>query len=218
MKEGKQLLVDFLNKRVSCPERALKLFEDYLEYLLQANRRINLISRKLTTDEIWTFHFYDSLLPFWYGIDFRCKKVLDLGTGGGLPGIPLAIVEEEMTMHLLDSRLKKMEEVDKIIKKLDLINCHAICSRMEELAGNPIVNEDIETTNYDIIVCRSVAMTGPLLRKIMSLMTEEGFLLLYKAKTLEEVIKQMDITVYDYKDFPGRERKLIKIKKQKVKL
>lgn len=206
------MFIDFIADKCSDREEAVKLFEDYHRLLTEANKRVNLISRKIDPNKIWTFHFYDSLLPLAYNISFSDKKVLDLGTGGGLPGIPLAIMNPDVTMHLLDSRGKKVAEIERMIKKLDLNNCSAICNRLEELGdvGGKLLASDIG--EYDIIVSRSVMMTRSLIKKAISLLSEEGYLLLYKAKEPEEDLRKFDCQIYDDYQLPWGERKLIKVK------
>jgi 16S rRNA (guanine527-N7)-methyltransferase len=118
---------------------ALKdLYEDW-------NMKINVVSRK-DIDELYLRHVLHSL-----GIAKVQKfdpgaKVLDVGTGGGFPGIPLAILFPETTFHLVDSIGKKIRVVDEVVEGLKLKNVKTFNSRVEEIKGN-----------YDFIVSRAVA-------------------------------------------------------------
>ena len=67
-------------------------------------------------EEIWITHFYDSLLPHKL-IDSKKKRILDFGTGGGLPGIPMAIVFPNMQVNLLDGTKKKIMVIDEMIEQ-----------------------------------------------------------------------------------------------------
>ena len=209
MSEEKRTFISFIAGKTDHQEKVIKLFEQYHSLLLEANKRVNLISRKVDPEKLWTFHFLDSLLPLAYNMTFPDKKVLDLGTGGGLPGIPLAIMNSSAEIHLLDSRGKKIVEVERIIKKLDLINCFAFCKRLEEVKADPENGAVSKKGEYDIIVSRSVLMTRTLIKKAKSLLNENGVLLLYKAKELEPDLQKYDCEIFDSYTFPWRERKIV---------
>jgi len=146
---NKEIFRKFL--RENYPEKYnsyLQVFRHYLELILEINSSINLVSRKTSEDEYWTKHFLDSILPH-NSVEFSNKKILDFGTGGGMPGVPLKIVFPTSEMYLLDSRGKKIEALKNIIKKLDLSGCFTIVSRLEDM--NESWNEF-----FDLIVCRAV--------------------------------------------------------------
>lgn len=109
------------------------------------NLKINVVSRK-DIDELYLRHVLHSLgiakvLYFHAG-----AKILDVGTGGGFPGIPLAILFPETQFHLVDSIGKKIKVVDEVVDGLQLKNVRTTNSRVEEVKGN-----------YDFIVSRAVA-------------------------------------------------------------
>ncbi len=215
-KSEREVFSNFLKSYVDDFNLLLAKFTDYHRYLLEANRRVNLISRKVNPEDIWLQHFYDSLLPMAYKFDFKGLKVMDFGTGGGLPGIPLAIVNTEGIFDLVDSRAKKIFEVEKMIKKLDLNNCSAMCERIEEVErNNPLGGK--EAVSYDVIVCRSVKMTRTLLRELMKLLKVNGYLLFYKAKVIEDEILRLNISIYDDVEISWRERRLIKVEYNTLK-
>lgn len=109
------------------------------------NLKINVVSRK-DIDELYIRHVLHSL-----GIakvqNFNSgAKILDVGTGGGFPGIPLAILFPETNFHLVDSIGKKIKVVDEVVEGLNLTNIKTTNSRVEEITGS-----------YDFIVSRAVA-------------------------------------------------------------
>jgi len=100
-------------------EEALGQFLVYLEELKVWSRRINLTS--ITSDEEIIYrHFLDSLTPYGFLKGFECKRLLDVGSGAGFPGIPLKIADPALSVVLLDSVEKKVRFMRHIIRTLGL--------------------------------------------------------------------------------------------------
>ena len=118
----------------------LSQLHDIYEYY---NSKINLISRK-DFENFYLHHVIHSLTLCKF-IENKKLNILDLGTGGGFPGIPLSIFFEKNTFLLVDSISKKIKVLNQIIKKLNLNNVQTLNGRVEE------VND-----KHDIIVCRAV--------------------------------------------------------------
>ncbi len=108
------------------------------------NSRINVISRK-DISEIYTNHVLHSLAIVQFTTFTKGTKILDVGTGGGFPGIPLAIMFPEVSFHLIDSIGKKIKVVDAVTKALNLKNITTQQVRVEDLKAR-----------YDFIVSRAV--------------------------------------------------------------
>lgn len=145
----------------------LKL-EMYVSLLLQANRSVNLISRQ-NEENVWSHQILHSISPAFL-LDFhQIKNILDLGTGGGLPGIPLKIIFPSMDFTLVDSILKKVNVVARILQKLDLQGISIVCSRAEDLAKTAH-----HARRYDVVVSRGVAPLKKLIEWSAPLLTRSA--------------------------------------------
>jgi len=126
-------------------EEQIAQFEAMQELYKDWNLKINVVSRK-DIEELYLRHVLHSL-----GIakiqGFKPDaNILDVGTGGGFPGIPLAILFPETHFHLVDSIGKKIKVVDEVVEGLQLKNVKTTNARVEEIKGN-----------YDFILSRAVA-------------------------------------------------------------
>lgn len=115
------------------------------------NKKVNVISRK-DIDNLYLHHVLHSLSIAKVFSFKKGSKILDIGTGGGFPGIPLAIMFPNVHFVLVDSISKKMMVVEKIINELNLQNIKHLCLRAEK------VND-----KFDFVVSRAVA---PLLKLV----------------------------------------------------
>jgi len=184
--------------------QAVKLFTGYYQELLAWNQRVNLISRK-DEDQIVSRHFLESI-GFLKACDFPSQaRVLDLGSGAGFPGIPMALIRPDLSMILVESTKKKAEFLRHIVKKLDLNNIQVINKRMENMAN--------EIHPVDAIVARSVASLSKLFKwSHTCLKSSQGRLVTIKGeqyqKELHILLKQIrsDIqikySVEPYDPFP----------------
>lgn len=165
------------------------LYEDW-------NLKINVVSRK-DIDELYLRHVLHSL-GIAKIIEFKPgTKVMDVGTGGGFPGIPLAILYPETQFHLVDSIGKKIKVVDEVVAGLGLENVKTTHGRVEELKGT-----------YDFIVSRAVAQMETFVRwnkgkinKKQNHALKNGILYLKGGDLTEELEKYTSATVYNLPDF-----------------
>lgn len=119
---------------------------------LEWNQRINLISRK-DTESFELKHVVHSLAIHRFIRFYKGARVLDLGTGGGFPGIPLAICHPDVHFTLVDSIEKKIKAVEDMVQQLGLKNVVVLRSRAEELPQE-----------FDYVVSRAVAPMPDLVR------------------------------------------------------
>ena len=187
----------FKNLTVKQTEQFEKLQELYEDW----NLKINVVSRK-DIDELYLRHVLHSLgiakiIQFKPG-----SKVMDVGTGGGFPGIPLAILFPETQFHLIDSIGKKIKVVDEVVAGLGLENVKTTHGRVEE-----------DKDTYDFIVSRAVAQMETFVRwnkgKIAKKQNHElknGILYLKGGDLTEELklytsAKTYDLPAYFEEDF-----------------
>mgnify|MGYP001566599880 FL=1 len=148
----------------------------YVELLLMWNSKINLISRKNDSSPFLS-HILPALL-FAQVIDLQNKNILDLGSGGGLPGIPLSILFEKSSFTLLDSIQKKVSVLDEIVKSLSLKNVFCVCERVENIKIKHAKNK------FDIVVARGVATIKTLVGYSLPLVNGKQILLTLKGGDL----------------------------------
>jgi 16S rRNA (guanine527-N7)-methyltransferase len=173
-------------------ETQIAQFSKLQELYQDWNLKINVVSRK-DIDELYLRHVLHSLgiakvITFKNG-----SKVLDVGTGGGFPGIPLAILFPETQFHLVDSIGKKIKVVDEVVAGLGLTNVKTTNGRVEEVKDT-----------YDFIVSRAVAQmetfvtwTKGRIAKKQNHDLKNGILYLKGGDLSEELQKYTSATIYD---------------------
>ncbi|KAF9658951.1 16S rRNA (guanine(527)-N(7))-methyltransferase RsmG [Tenacibaculum sp. ZH5_bin.1] len=177
-------------------ETQLEQFSKLQELYEDWNLKINVVSRK-DIDELYLRHVLHSL-----GIakvmEFKAgAKVMDVGTGGGFPGIPLAILFPETQFHLVDSIGKKIKVVNEVAEGLGLQNIKTTHGRVEEVDDT-----------YDFIVSRAVAQMETFHRWVKNKVHKKqnhalknGILYLKGGDLTEELANFPKATIYDLPDF-----------------
>ena len=160
------------------------------------NQKINVVSRK-DIDEIYLRHVLHSLgiakiIQFQKG-----AEILDVGTGGGFPGIPLAIMFPECHFTLVDSIGKKIRVVEEVVQGLGLMNVTAINKRVEDLDGR-----------YDFIVSRAVAAMSTFVRWVQGCIKKKSIhdikngILYLKGGDLREELSRFDkAQIFDLRNY-----------------
>ena len=123
--------------------------ERYLALVYEANQRVNLT--RVPAEQAVGRHLVDSLCLFAVYTPSEGARVLDIGAGAGLPGIPLAIVRPDLRLTLLDSHGKTVQFLQEVCAVLEL-NATVVQARAEEWAHNPDAREQ-----FDVAVARAVA-------------------------------------------------------------
>ena len=158
-----------------------KDFAKYIDVFLDQNSKLNLISKN---DEkyLWEKHIFDSLAieKFFekYFKEFsNGVTLLDIGTGGGFPSVPIALKYKNIEVYGLDSIRKKINAIENMKAELDIKKLHTICDRAENIKGK-----------FDIITSRAVAKLDKIANYALPLLKNGGYFVAYKSiKTQEEI-------------------------------
>lgn len=165
-------------------------FLTYYEMLVEKNKVMNLTS-VTEFNEVVEKHFLDSI-SLWTIEDLsQRKKVLDLGTGAGFPGIPLKIMFSELEITLADSLNKRILFLQEVIDALKLQNISAIHGRAEEMAKQENFRE-----SYDLCVSRAVANLSTLSEYCLPFVRIGGKFISYKSGEIEEEQKNAKNAVF----------------------
>jgi len=210
MNPNKQIFEDYLSSR-GYPHVAhlMGVFEHYYKLLIAENKIVNLVSRKMPVENYWLQHFLDSLLVT-ETLDFKGQTVLDFGTGGGLPGIPIKIVEPDCEMVLLDSIQKKCRAVQEIVDALSLSETSVVSARVEDYAFMA------RRPSFDVILCRAVALEERYIAPLRRLLKPSGKLVMYKSRTLDDLANIKYELLLEREDEHIGQRRLIAIAQREL--
>lgn len=157
--------------------------ERYLELLLAKNEVLNLTAAK-DLEELRTRHLEDSLQLLRLPEVQAAGTALDLGTGGGFPGIPLAISRPELQVTLVDSTQKKIRAVQEFIDQLELPNARTAAGRAEELGHDPAWRQ-----RFDLVVARAFAPLPAMLEYCAPFCRAGGTVIAFLGPQLEPVLE-----------------------------
>ena len=152
--------------------KQLNRFALHADELIKWNRKINITA---ITDPaaIAVKHFLDSIAP----ANFipRDAVMLDIGSGGGFPGIPLKVVSPSLSVRLVDSSHKRVSFMKQVIRKLDLADIDAIHERAENLSENNAYSH-----SFDVIVSRALSDLSAFLSMALPLLKSDGIIVAFK--------------------------------------
>ncbi|WP_409227352.1 16S rRNA (guanine(527)-N(7))-methyltransferase RsmG [Gudongella sp. SC589] len=167
---------------VELTEEMLQNFSVYKEMLKEWNEKINITT--ITEDEeIDKKHFMDSLSPALTGLFDGEEKVIDVGTGGGFPGLPLKIRNRKLKVTLLDSLNKRIVFLGQVIERLGLREIEAVHGRAEELGLKAEYRE-----SYDVCVSRAVASLDTLSEYCMPFVKVGGYFISMKGPEVDDEV------------------------------
>ncbi|MGE5400743.1 MAG: 16S rRNA (guanine(527)-N(7))-methyltransferase RsmG [Ignavibacteriales bacterium] len=163
----------------------------YASLVVEKNQVVNLISRKdiasVVENHVFISAYMSGFLPE------RVSRYIDIGTGGGFPGIPLAILRPALKGLMVDSTKKKIDSVSEFIHKLKLSNVTAVNSRVE-------APEFIAQYSgcFDLVISRATVPLAMLLRYALPLTRDKAFLASLKGGDLKDEIKSAELKYKPY--------------------
>jgi 16S rRNA (guanine527-N7)-methyltransferase len=161
-------------------ENQINCFDTYIKFFTNENQIKNLSSIK-DEKEIVIKHFLDSLSGLQYINDYYEKgyQIIDLGSGGGFPGIPLKIAKPQWKIDLSEVNKKKIEFLKQLLEKLNIRDCNIIDSSQMKIPKK-----------YHIVVSRAFGKLDKNISEAIKYLQENGLIILYKAKAdkIEEEI------------------------------
>ena len=198
---------DFKNKMIELSKKInvqlndeqIKKYFEYMTLLLDWNEKINLTAIT-EMDDVILKHFIDSMTIFKY-IENE-ESIIDVGTGAGFPGIPIAIMKKDVKITLLDSLNKRINFLNEVCSELKINNVETIHGRAEEIGKNKEHRE-----KYDIAVSRAVANMSTLSEYLIPLVKIGGKCICMKGSEIEQELEQAKFAI---KELGGKIEKVEK--------
>ena len=159
---------------IDLSDAALSRFEKYLGFLIEKNKVMNLTAITEPT-EIIRKHFLDCLTPLTTPYFKNRSKVIDIGSGAGLPGLPIKIARPDIDVKLVDSSQKKVGFIRDMLEILGFNPNDALCLRAEDGARQPGLRE-----NFDIVLSRAVAPLPQLIELCIPYLKVDGIFIALK--------------------------------------
>jgi 16S rRNA (guanine527-N7)-methyltransferase len=167
---------------IQIDSEAMKRFAGHAAELMRWNKKINLTAIRDPL-EIAIKHVLDSIIPSGI-IPGDKKKLLDIGSGGGFPGIPLKILMPSLSVTLIDASQKKISFLKQVIRSLKLKKIDAIHIRAQEMAG--LVEFE---KHFDIIISRALTSLESFVVMSLPLLSENGMIIALKGNVDDAEIK-----------------------------
>jgi 16S rRNA (guanine(527)-N(7))-methyltransferase GidB len=169
---------------IDCGSHELNQYQKYMERILEWNEKVNLTS---ITDykEFVKKHYMDSVAICSFEQMKNANHIIDVGTGAGFPGIPLAILFPDKHFLLMDSLNKRIKIIDEISKEIGLKNVSFLHGRAEEIALDKRYRE-----KFDLCVSRAVANLAVLSEYCLPFVMKGGWFAAYKTGSIDEELKE----------------------------
>ena len=173
------------NLFVNLSEDKMELFNHFCDYFIKYNSMVNLISKN-DSKYFYEKHIFDSLaFNLFYSKYLKDKRLnlLDVGTGGGFPAIPVSMYFSNINVTAVDSINKKINFIKSVKEKFAIDNILPICCRVEELDTNL-------RGNFDVVTSRAMARLNIILEYAIPFLKTGGYFVAYKSIKTEEEIKE----------------------------
>ena len=176
----------FRELEIACSETLIHAFTVYLSELKKWNRAYNLTAL-MSDEDIIIKHFFDSLL-YLSMVPPGVKKVADIGTGAGFPGLPLKIVRPELEMTLVESSRKKAAFLKNIVRCLHITGITILEKRMEQL-GEEYYH------HFNVVLSRATFSIRDFLKAACPFVKEEGVLVVSKGPKATGELKELERSI-----------------------
>lgn len=163
----------------------------FADLVVEKNESVNLISRRDVNKIIENHIFISSYITKF--IPGKCSNFLDIGTGGGFPGIPLAIMRPEMRGILVDSTGKKIDSVQEFIDKLKLSN---VIAENERVESQEFISQ--YSDSFDLVVSRATVPLIILFRYALPLIKDKAYMVAIKGGDLTDEFKKAELKYKAY--------------------
>ncbi len=181
------------------------LFQQLYEGILEGNQQLNL-TRITDPVEFWEKHLWDSLSGIKSFLESTSNessspdirhltpdtqhsipyRAIDIGTGAGFPGLPIAIAQPNWHVTLLDSTRKKLDFVSQLVERLNIANATTLVDRVEQIGRDRVHREQ-----YDLVLVRAVGAAAICVEYALPLVKMGGLAVLYRGQWLEEEAKEL---------------------------
>ena len=169
---------------ISFPQEKAEKLLAYRDALLERNKYINLTAIT-DPDEFIEKHFMDSLAPVGLSFYESAFRVADLGTGGGFPGVPLAVCSPEKEFVLIDSLAKRLAVIEELCREIGIGNIRTVHGRAEDIGRAKEYRE-----SFDLCVSRAVADLSVLSEYCLPLVNKGGAFCAYKSCPVDEELER----------------------------
>lgn len=180
----KQLTEALSDMGIFYDDEMIRKFQRYMELILEWNEKVNLTAIK-DEEEFVKKHYIDSIAICSFQQMKEAQTVIDVGTGAGFPGIPLAILNPDKRFLLMDSLNKRIKIIEEISREIGLNNVTFRHGRAEELAQDKEYREQ-----FDLCVSRAVANLAVLSEYCLPFVKVGGWFAPYKTGAIDEELKE----------------------------
>lgn len=165
-------------------EEAAEKLAVYMEGILEYNEHVNLTSIT-DPEEFIRKHYLDSASISTLPEFQQAESVIDVGTGGGFPGVPLAILFPEKTFTVEDSLQKRIRVIQDLTERAGVENVRAVHARAEDLGKDPEYREQ-----FDLCISRAVSRMSVLAEYCLPFVREGGWFIPYKGSDIEKELRE----------------------------
>ncbi len=203
----------FIDLGIQINQNQLNKFERYFELLIEYNNKFN-ITAITDKKEVYIKNFIDSII---FSKNFESGKLIDIGSGGGFPAVPLKIMNDNLDVTLVEATGKKCEFLKVLIKELQLENIRVLNKRAEDLAFNLEFREQ-----FDYCTARAVSRLNNLCEYCMPFVKIGGHMQAFKGLNADEEVSEAlnaikllggKISLVENKEFYSLVRSLVIIEK-----